>query len=73
MQPVSQRFRSRNDKIFRTSYLRLGKRKINNLFATRGRGNVRPIYAGIAQLVEQLICNSRKSLCARFHCVARCR
>src|SRR5262249_57255846 len=29
--------------------------------------------AGIAQLVEQLICNSRKRFCACFHCVAnRC-
>jgi hypothetical protein len=27
--------------------------------------------AGIAQLVEQLICNSRKAFCARFRSVAQ--
>ena len=33
-----------------------------------------PQNAGIAQLVEQLICNSRKSFCAHFHRLAhRCR
>jgi hypothetical protein len=29
------------------------------LFATPGRGNVRRVCAGIAQLVEQLICNQQ--------------
>jgi hypothetical protein len=30
-----------------------------------------PSFAGIAQLVEQLICNSRLTNCARFRCVAQ--
>jgi hypothetical protein len=48
MQPLSERFRSHNHKIYRT-----------NLFATPERGNVRRACAGIAQLVEQLICNQQ--------------
>jgi hypothetical protein len=29
------------------------------------------VKAGIAQLVEQLICNSRKTFCVRFHNLAQ--
>jgi hypothetical protein len=46
---------------------------IGNLFHTSASINVRSIFAGIAQLVEQLICNSSLTNCAAFHCFAyRC-
>jgi hypothetical protein len=32
---------------------------------------VRRVFAGIAQLVEQLICNSKRAFCAVFQDVAQ--